>query len=137
MNCPSRVDEPEGTGYNQNPNALAADLTTREDLNGIANERELKRSCSEEVREMADGDVRNVEGIGDEEGEAGLGDGEEKGAEFEGSFQELQNAGVEDDGGGGWKRTARAYAHKFWKVFAKFTKFIGPGFMVGTFYQKS
>ena len=38
MNCPSRTDEPpEHDGKNQNPSALAADLTTRQDLNGIVN----------------------------------------------------------------------------------------------------
>ncbi len=38
MNCPSRTDEPpEHDGKNQSPSALAADLTTREDLNGIVN----------------------------------------------------------------------------------------------------
>ncbi len=40
MNCPSRNDETlEHDGWNQNPSALAADLTTREDLNGIVNRR--------------------------------------------------------------------------------------------------
>jgi len=39
--CPSRTDEPyDGEGHNQSPNALSADLTTNEDLNGIANTRE-------------------------------------------------------------------------------------------------
>ena len=38
MNCPSRTDEPpEHDGKNQSPSALAADLTTRQDLNGIVN----------------------------------------------------------------------------------------------------
>ncbi|KAK4694462.1 hypothetical protein P7C71_g3126, partial [Lecanoromycetidae sp. Uapishka_2] len=38
MNCPSRTDDvPEHDGYNQSPSALAADLTTRQDLNGIVN----------------------------------------------------------------------------------------------------
>lgn len=38
MNCPSRTDKlPEHDGYNQSPSALAADVTTRQDLNGIAN----------------------------------------------------------------------------------------------------
>ena len=40
--CPSRTDEPEGSGYNQSPNHLAADLTTKQDLNGIANTREAR-----------------------------------------------------------------------------------------------
>ena len=43
MNCPSKTDEdvlwhPE---WNQSPPRFAADLTTCEDLNGIANAREL------------------------------------------------------------------------------------------------
>lgn len=40
MNCPSRNDDDlEHEGYNQSPPALAADLTTREDLNGKVNQR--------------------------------------------------------------------------------------------------
>ncbi|KAH7125629.1 ZIP zinc transporter-domain-containing protein [Dendryphion nanum] len=43
MNCPSRTDEDLllNPGWNQNPPRFAADLTTCEDLNGIANAREL------------------------------------------------------------------------------------------------
>lgn len=41
MNCPSRTDdaELEHPFWNQQPHYLAADLTTRQDLNGIANSR--------------------------------------------------------------------------------------------------
>lgn len=43
MNCPSRTDDDVllNPGWNQNPPRFAADLTTCEDLNGIANSREL------------------------------------------------------------------------------------------------
>ncbi|CAI6331412.1 unnamed protein product [Periconia digitata] len=43
MNCPSRTDEDIllNPGWNQNPPRFAADLTTRQDFNGIANAREL------------------------------------------------------------------------------------------------
>jgi hypothetical protein len=43
MNCPSRTDDDilYHPGWNQNPPRFAADLTTCEDLNGIANAREL------------------------------------------------------------------------------------------------
>ena len=42
MNCPSRTDDTlEHTDWNQNPPVLAPDLTTRQDLNGISNAREL------------------------------------------------------------------------------------------------
>ncbi|TVY39780.1 Manganese transporter [Lachnellula subtilissima] len=52
MNCPSRTEEPEGDGFNQNPSSLAADLTTRQDLNGIANTRILRRTSSSEMQPM-------------------------------------------------------------------------------------
>ena len=54
MNCPSRTDEPEGTGFNQNPNALAADLTTRQDLDGRTNSRTLRRLASREVQNVVE-----------------------------------------------------------------------------------
>jgi zinc transporter 1/2/3 len=50
MNCPSRNDDDlENPGWNQSPPRFAADLTTCEDMNGIANSRELgdaDRLCS-------------------------------------------------------------------------------------------
>lgn len=50
MNCPSKNDNVLLTpGWNQSPPRFAADLTTCEDLNGIANARELgdaDRLCS-------------------------------------------------------------------------------------------
>lgn len=50
MNCPSRNDDVElHPDWNQNPPMFAADLTTCEDMNGIANARELEdaeRLCS-------------------------------------------------------------------------------------------
>ncbi|KAK3080858.1 hypothetical protein LTS18_012451 [Coniosporium uncinatum] len=44
MNCPSRTDEDflDTPGYNQSPPALSGDLTTRNDLNGIANSRSYR-----------------------------------------------------------------------------------------------
>ena len=46
MNCPSRTetDPTARDGWNQNPPALAAETTTREDLNGRANRREVDPS---------------------------------------------------------------------------------------------
>ena len=47
MNCPSRTDEQlENEGWNQNPPRLAADLTTREDLNGTVNRRTQREADS-------------------------------------------------------------------------------------------
>ena len=59
MNCPSRTDEPpESDGWNQNPSSLAADLTTRQDLNGIVNlrtEQDFGKEA-EDARTEAQGD---------------------------------------------------------------------------------
>lgn len=43
MNCPSKTDNDVllNPGWNQNPPRFAADLTTCQDMNGIANAREL------------------------------------------------------------------------------------------------
>jgi zinc transporter 1/2/3 len=43
MNCPSRTDDDVllNPTWNQNPPRFAADITTCQDLNGIANAREL------------------------------------------------------------------------------------------------
>lgn len=47
MNCPSRPDDIEGhPDWNQNPQALSSDLTTRADLNGIVNLREQRDNDS-------------------------------------------------------------------------------------------
>jgi len=47
MNRPSRTeDDLEHPTWNQNPPFLAPDLTTRQDLNGIANAREHRHGCA-------------------------------------------------------------------------------------------
>ena len=47
MNRPSRTeDDLEHPTWNQNPPFLAPDLTTRQDLNGIANTREHRHGCA-------------------------------------------------------------------------------------------
>ncbi|CAK7265854.1 NRAMP-like transporter smf-3 [Sporothrix epigloea] len=51
MNRPSRTDElPRSDGMNQSPNPLSNDLTTNEDLNGLANGRRLQRSVSPPIQ---------------------------------------------------------------------------------------
>ena len=60
MNCPSRTDEvSEHPGWNQSPPSLAADLTTRQDLNGIANLRN-RRDRIPPDRDPQDEDPREM-----------------------------------------------------------------------------
>jgi metal iron transporter len=47
MNCPSRVDPIHPEGWNQNPDALNADATTRADLNHMANARNASRTIND------------------------------------------------------------------------------------------
>lgn len=43
MNCPSRTDDTmKHAGWNQSPRFFPPELTTRQDLNGIANAREIE-----------------------------------------------------------------------------------------------
>lgn len=60
MNCPSRTDEPlVPEGWNQSPPRLSADLTMREDLNGMANLRTRRGSAGlvdeDQLRNARDG----------------------------------------------------------------------------------
>ncbi|EPE33726.1 hypothetical protein GLAREA_06739 [Glarea lozoyensis ATCC 20868] len=120
MNCPSRTEEPlEGDGMNQNPNSLSADLTTRNDLNGIANTRALRRIESE---------IRTTESV---EPDGGTVEGREKG-----EWREVVVGGggrggsvVGDDEGGRGNRFVRAR-----EMAVTFGKFIGPGFMIAVAY---
>lgn len=133
MNCPSRTDEPEGDGYNQNPSHLAKDLTTREDFNGGVNERELGRSLSE--LELDKSVVQ--EKTGDPVGKGGerverrvleafdgvVEDGEES-VRSGGSF------GLGGGGGGGKAGKMMDVVRKGRRVAMKLGKFVGPGFIV-------
>ena len=134
MNCPSRTDEPEGTGFNQSPNALAADLTTRQDLNGRANSRVLMRIASpesEDVIEDALGDLREREAGVDVQGKGMLGRTLTR-ASLNSGGRLREPLGVPEGDSRmesscfRWKKCSRGVL----EVVKKFGKFIGPGFMV-------
>lgn len=141
MNCPSRTEEPEGDGFNQNPSSLSADLTTREDFNGIANARELRRIASNEIKS-------EVDRVPDEDGKRGKG-GEEvvvvvaKGSQqgnLTGSGPGMVALDVADgdaaggreigDGNGDDAPFPMKIFMKIRKVVTTYGKFVGPGFMV-------
>jgi len=135
MNCPSRTDEPEGTGFNQNPSSLAAELTTRADLNGMANSRVLGRIAIAEIESV-------VEQPPDDAGK-----GLQPGHVVEDKSLEEVNPNEDDgdgsDGGGdgavGERKGHRLTKHakKLWEILLKFGKFVGPGFMVRNFMLPS
>ncbi|EON99758.1 putative transporter protein smf2 protein [Phaeoacremonium minimum UCRPA7] len=118
MNCPSRTDEvPEADGHNQNPNALSNDLTTNQDLNGIANSRVLRGGDSLSIQSAgqaveADRVPQSVDPHSDEK------------------HQRITNTSAAI----GQPPTGGVAAARLKKVIVTFGKFVGPGFMIAVAY---
>ena len=131
MNCPSRTDEPEGMGFNQSPNALAADLTTRQDLNGRANSRILRRIASSEVENVVEeepGDSRERNGSEEKKVQGVV---ERMVARTGLSHVGRPSESLEvSDGHGRAASPLKKYSTSVLKIAKKFGKFVGPGFMV-------
>ncbi|KUJ21818.1 transporter protein Smf2 [Mollisia scopiformis] len=143
MNCPSRTEEPEGTGFNQNPSALSADLTTRNDLNGIANARELRRIPSTGiegvVEPVPDGDTEKKKDIGSQGMQAVALDAKSSGChvgEESGTTMALETLGAQEGSGGGSGNGGRLSHHfeRAKKAIITYGKFVGPGFMISVAY---
>lgn len=127
MNCPSRTDEIlDHPGWNQNPAALAADLTVREDLNGIANLREQRGHRATPETKVPDVQTFNREpepSVPLPVAENGMWSAGESHA------TPVLNK---------WSNRARdglpRSLGKAWDAFVKFTRFVGPGFLIAVAY---
>ncbi|ORY14639.1 natural resistance-associated macrophage protein-domain-containing protein [Clohesyomyces aquaticus] len=125
MNCPSRVDPVHNEGWNQNPPDLNADATTRADFEHISNARRLQdhRIDPKDAAqiEVEQGGQEKTEGQADGKTEGGRGRG-----------------GVATAGGDGspgrHAGTLSHWAVQMRRVLVKYSKFIGPGFMVAVAY---
>lgn len=157
MNCPSRTDEPaEDDGWNQNPSELAADLTTRQDLNGIVNIRTGQDSVrdADDVRgdSQTDGpsDCRR---ISDPDSTVSLRHrpGTSRFMQNFLSFPELQSANTHSSAENtqssaesrnrsqslriiSLRQRSCNFFLRIWRSLTKFCKFIGPGFMISVAY---
>ncbi|TKA34032.1 hypothetical protein B0A50_00012 [Salinomyces thailandicus] len=157
MNCPSRTEPELPDEWNQNPNALSADTTTRSDLNRLANAR-LQRdhrlrkddanvetlSLEQQSTGDADSQVRRRAGNSGVGYRGGHHLGEEMVEETFGTALPAQNnhPSGKDNGSGHeqqdeslddlpwWRRGIRKTA----RVLMKYSKFIGPGFMISVAY---
>jgi metal iron transporter len=135
MNCPSRTEEPEGTGFNQNPSSLSADLTTRNDLNGIANARVLRRIASSGVKSVVDHEPDEIAARKKETAEMA-----EVALTSVGSHvahrPAISSFGVEGADGGhvGPFGVSKEWIMRLRKVLMHFGKFVGPGFMISVAY---
>jgi metal iron transporter len=134
MNYPSRNDETLGhPGWNQSPSSLTADLTTNEDLNGIANTREHQGHG--ETIQASENDLRRSK-AGVEPGASLPKDkpvgrvveefqAEPASREWTSSSQLRTKLSLE------WLIQS---AGKIWMALVKFARFIGPGFLIAVAY---
>jgi metal iron transporter len=132
MNCPSRNDETLGhDGWNQSPARLSADLTTRQDLNGIANAREQRQHGSKP------GDAEEEVRITEKHGDIPHDDNTVKGKRGEEvvvntgkRFTDDQRSLGDNNGPPGDLGFFQRYSQRGFQILAKYVKFIGPGFMI-------
>ena len=146
MNCPSRTDEEsEHPGWNQSPPSLAADLTTREDLNGISNLRN-RRDHVPPDRDPSDEDFRKMH----QELSSSIPNLEsvlppaEKITASEKTAEPLEDARStirpsttdSSSSAGGFPRGLRTSTSVkgIGRTLIKFGKFIGPGFIISVAY---
>ncbi|KAF2116364.1 natural resistance-associated macrophage protein-domain-containing protein [Lophiotrema nucula] len=142
MNCPSRADPLMQEGYNQNPNALNADATTRADLDHMANAR-LQRdhridSSDGAITEVPPSEQQATEGQDtirakalDSQGNIIVSDGK-----LSGNITTF-TSGSGGNGGrapNNWSTQLRALYLNATRVLRKYSTFIGPGFMVAVAY---
>lgn len=156
MNQVSRTDEPyEGDdGLNQSPNALSNDLTTNQDLNGIANSR-TRRSADDQSNDGSGRAITEIEPPTPDpdrvkvtrrnlaathgDGAAGQSPGTK-----ETSLKTAQVYRGDPGQGGGEGNRASSTAKDGGSLFSRakriiltFGKFVGPGFMVSVAYSTS
>lgn len=141
MNCPSRVDPVYTEGWNQNPDALNADATTRADFNHIASAR-LQR---DHLIDPADGPTSEID-PSNQQPVDGADTATPKTLASQGNIamSEKKHVGVigaTASSGTSAGRTTnnrrynlKAPFEKAAKVLRKYARFIGPGFMVAVAY---
>ncbi|EME83860.1 uncharacterized protein MYCFIDRAFT_53810 [Pseudocercospora fijiensis CIRAD86] len=141
MNCPSRTDPELPDGWNQNPNPLAADTTTRSDLGKLASAR-VQHDHKLKSQEGAGVELRAVGGPSEieEEGKSVRArDGVSSSIAYPGFGEQM----LEDTIGARrrdsrtpnpqlprWQQPLDRARRGIWR----YMKFIGPGFMIAVAY---
>ena len=137
MNCPSRNDEVlEHDGWNQSPNSLAGDMTTRSDLNGIANLRLRRSSFHSDPTALVDVLERGADGPDETKahekslpsGQSLIIPNESSQESLAVSLNEQQTPGISSS------MSFKQFLRRAGQILFKFRKFIGPGFMISVAY---
>jgi len=132
MNCPSRNDDSDKhPHWNQTPPALTADLTTRADLNGIANARELDHAVNANQSEK--GHVGLIKDApmskSNKPGSAGQLVEAEKNASTTPSAEQHGRPGKQI-----FVDRVRQRMRRLAAILIKYSRFIGPGFLIAVAY---
>ncbi|KAL8796272.1 MAG: hypothetical protein Q9195_001387 [Heterodermia aff. obscurata] len=137
MNCPSRTDDDvDRSDWNQNPSSLAADLTTRQDLNGIVNSRtKLDTDCplADEAENEVDAGHEKDRPPNARSPTASCGDLPDHTPPTKPRKTRTGRIGLfglrESPP---WKLPT--WLQRFGQILVKFGQFVGPGFMVAVAY---
>ena len=133
MNCPSRTeDDLVHPDWNQNPPTLAADLTTRQDLNGIVNTRTRLDTEYEFKEEGEDRTGHDMSRDGPPSSPSPTTAGHEMSKHTQPTRQARRDGCFESASRTTWKATLPL--QRLGQILVKYSKFVGPGFMVAVAY---
>lgn len=130
MNCPVKTEPIVGDGYNQNPPAYPAELTTRNTLNHRANEVHNSTSRTALSEGIHDAIADPIQAI-PPKGFNGPGEGKDG---FELKVRSASSTSSPDDEPAGKQSPFWTAAKSVRSCLAKYARFIGPGFMVSVAY---
>lgn len=134
MNCPSHTDDTEThPDWNQSPHALSSDLTTRADLNGIVNLRE-QRLPDADLDVGKPEDVR-ITPVVEQEGNTS---GSKSPTAVKVDPLQGNQAAIQQSPSHPRRfeslRSPRAFFRKAVVTLQKYSKFVGPGFLIAVAY---
>ena len=136
MNYPSRTeDDLMHPDWNQNPPTFAADLTTRQDLNGIANARtrlDTEDDLKEEVEDRIGHDLSR-DRPPSSSSPTTPSDGMSGHAQPKAQFTQAKGAGHSEAASQTTWKSTLSLQH-LGQILLKYSKFVGPGFMVAVAY---
>ncbi|KAL8914733.1 MAG: hypothetical protein Q9171_000746 [Xanthocarpia ochracea] len=136
MNCPSRTDEfDERSDWNQSPPSFSGDTTTRADLNGIAN---LRTGQDTNILSHGPSQVDGWIDVHDPDTETksrsrqgvDVAQGSKESSATHASYQTASSRRPQNEP----RRHISSSVRNLGSMLVKFSKFVGPGFMVAVAY---
>jgi metal iron transporter len=132
MNCPSRNDDSDKhPHWNQTPPALTADLTTRADLNGIANTRELDHAVDANQSEKREDASMKDATISRPNKPASAGQQVEAAKTASTTPSAPQHGRPDKEP---FVDRVRQSTRRLAAILIKYSRFIGPGFLIAVAY---